>query len=195
MSESTRLPASRWSTAKAEADLFDFIVRLQPERVRIELFGELDVATVPRLSRRIEGLLGRFEHLELDLTHVEFLGSAGITLIAGAARRVGAGGTVTLLHPRTDIRRILDAVTLPACVAIGAPDPAPPIDPGHRLHDQLASTITTRTTVQQAIGVLAEQGGLQLAEASKALRTYARNANLSLSGAASTIVTRQHPTD
>lgn len=180
------------SAATCEADRFDFIVRLKPDRARIELFGELDSVTVPRLGRRIDGLLGRFEHLELDLTHLEFLGSAGITLFAGTATRAGGCGTVTLLHPRRGVQRILGAVTLPACVHIEA---APFLDGADRLHDQLERAIVSRASIEQAQGVIAEQAGVEMAEASSAMRAYARDANLRLTEVAATIVASQRSPD
>lgn len=108
----------QWRTAEHEVEHFEFNVRVHRDRVRIELFGELDVAATPTLCRRIDGLLARFEHLELDLTHLEFLGADGVALFAGAANALGATGTITLLSPSRGVRRVLDIVELPPCLRI-----------------------------------------------------------------------------
>lgn len=106
------------ATAEHETEAFDFVVRVHRDRVRIELFGELDMATAPTLCRRMDGLLARFQHVELDLTHLEFLGAAGVALLVSAANTMGATGTITLLAPSRGVRRVLDIVTLPTCLSI-----------------------------------------------------------------------------
>lgn len=124
MADFTRSTPLQWATSRHEAGNFDFIVRVHRDRVRIELFGELDGGTAPMLRRRIAGLLGRFEHLELDLTHLEFLGAAGLCMIFEAANAVGPRGTMALLFPSSCVLRTLHAVSLPAHVCIETTDPA-----------------------------------------------------------------------
>lgn len=61
--------------------------------------------------------------------------------------------------------------------------------------DQLQAALTSRVLIEQAKGVLAEQGGLEIADAFIAMRTYARNANQRLTDVASAIVERRLTAD
>jgi anti-sigma B factor antagonist len=73
--------------------------------VLLEVAGEIDMATAPRLGAAIDAALGdRPDLLVIDLTKVEFLGSAGLSVLmtgqqAAAAQstqlRVVAAGSVT----------------------------------------------------------------------------------------------------
>ena len=65
------------------------------------------------------------------------------------------------------------------------------------LSDQLQHALTSRVTIEQAKGVIAEQGGLEMADAFQAMRVYARNTNRLLTDVARDVVgpqaDSQHP--
>lgn len=61
--------------------------------------------------------------------------------------------------------------------------------------DQLQNALSSRITIEQAKGVIAEQAGLDMSEAFAAVRTYARNANLKLTDVATAIVERRLTAD
>ncbi len=58
---------------------------------------------------------------------------------------------------------------------------------------QLQAALTSRVVIEQAKGVLAQQGGLDMAGASQALRRYARDHDLGLTQLAHQVVSRQLP--
>lgn len=132
MADCTRSTA-RWATSTSGGD-FDFVVHVHEGHVRIELFGDLDDASAPMLACRIEGLLGRIAHLEIDLTHLQFLGAAGVGAFVRAANGLPAAGTMALVFPSRGVLRVLDIVTLPPCVRIHRSEPgaAPSHAPGRR---------------------------------------------------------------
>ena len=57
-----------------------------------------------------------------------------------------------------------------------------------RLNEQLSAALTSRVVIEQAKGVICERAGIQLDEAFSRLRTYARNHNLRLTGAAQAVI-------
>jgi anti-sigma B factor antagonist len=55
----------------------------------VELVGELDVTTMPRLRDRLAGLIADgHHHLVVDLQGVDFLDSTGLGVLLGGLRRV-----------------------------------------------------------------------------------------------------------
>ncbi|SDF08702.1 GAF domain-containing protein [Blastococcus fimeti] len=61
------------------------------------------------------------------------------------------------------------------------------------VNEQLQSALQSRIVLEQAKGVLAQQGGLQMDEAFVALRRYARDHNLRLTAVAEAVVARRLP--
>lgn len=61
------------------------------------------------------------------------------------------------------------------------------------LNDQLQTALTSRVVLEQAKGVLSQQGNLDMDEAFRALRRYARDNNLRLSDLAQAVVSRRLP--
>jgi GAF domain-containing protein len=64
-----------------------------------------------------------------------------------------------------------------------------------QLAEQLQGALTSRIVIEQAKGVLAEHGGVDLEQAFAALRAYARNNNVKLSDAAEDLVHGTTPPD
>ena len=61
------------------------------------------------------------------------------------------------------------------------------------VNDQLQQALSSRVVLEQAKGVLAQQGDLDMAQAFAVLRQYARDHNLRLAGVAKDVVTRDVP--
>jgi anti-anti-sigma factor len=80
----------------------------------LRLQGEVDHATAPFLHQRAESMLGDGSRsLVLDLTEVTFLDSSGINAIVRARNQAHAqGGTVTVRHASTIVRRVMDITGL-----------------------------------------------------------------------------------
>lgn len=76
---------------------------------RVELRGDVDMATAPELRRTLEELIddGATE-VVLDCRHLEFLDSSGIGTLVAARTRIGAEGVIALEAPRANVRRVLE---------------------------------------------------------------------------------------
>lgn len=61
------------------------------------------------------------------------------------------------------------------------------------VNEQLQTALTSRVVLEQAKGVLAQGGGLEMAEAFSVLRKYARDHNVRLTDAAQAVVSRALP--
>ena len=88
--------------------------------VVVQVVGEVDVYTAPRLKDRLlqverDGV----HHVVVDLTQVGFIDSVGLGVLIGALRRARAGGgTLVLAGPNARIRRILDITGLSSAFAV-----------------------------------------------------------------------------
>ena len=61
------------------------------------------------------------------------------------------------------------------------------------VNEQLQTALTSRVVLEQAKGVLAQRGGLEMAEAFSVLRNYSRDHNVRLTDAAQAVVSRMLP--
>jgi len=69
------------------------------------LHGELDMATVPQLERALDGVEGA---VVFDCAELSFVDSSGLAVFS----RVARNGGITLRNPRSNVRRVLEAVAL-----------------------------------------------------------------------------------
>lgn len=79
----------------------------------IEVAGELDIATAPKLCARLDAMrAGRLPRLLVDLTEVDFCDSTGLRALLGAASEVRAhGGRFAIVCPPSgDVARLLEIV-------------------------------------------------------------------------------------
>jgi anti-sigma B factor antagonist len=94
-----------------------------PRATIVQVVGEVDVFTAPRLKDRLlqverDGV----HHIAVDLSQVGFIDSIGLGVLIGALRRARAGGgTLVLAGPNARIRRILDITGLSNAFTV-APD-------------------------------------------------------------------------
>lgn len=98
------------------------------------------------------------------------------------------GTTVGALHP--DDLRLGQALADVASVALMQDRAA---TDRSAVNSQLQTALSSRVVLEQAKGLLAQQGGLEMPEAFAVLRHYARDHNLRLTDLAHAVVTRKVP--
>lgn len=60
--------------------------------VRLELLGELDLATLPRFRERLVQLRDERVPVSIDLSELDFMDSTGLAVLYGAAREAESDG-------------------------------------------------------------------------------------------------------
>jgi anti-sigma B factor antagonist len=79
----------------------------------IRLSGEIDVAVVPRLRAALELASAQARPIVVDMQHVEFIDSAGIAVLLGAAKRARiANGGFAVRNPTLATQRVFDILSL-----------------------------------------------------------------------------------
>ena len=95
--------------------------------VRVELTGELDIASARRVEPRLIEVEGKegLERLLIDLSGVTFIDSTGLSLLLNADGRARRGGwQVTIVTGKGPPRRILRTVGLDERLDVVADVPA-----------------------------------------------------------------------
>ena len=84
------------------------------DRVRLSLYGELDIAAAGRLDEELREAEGEGPaHIVLDLRNLTFLDSTGLrSLIAADARGREEGRRVTLVQGPAVVRRVFEITGL-----------------------------------------------------------------------------------
>ncbi|GAA2510213.1 STAS domain-containing protein [Pilimelia columellifera] len=80
----------------------------------LEVGGEVDVYTAPRLRERLQGLIdGGVRAIVVDLGRVEFLDSTGLGVLVGAMKRLRPiGGTFSLVCSKEPLLKIFRITAL-----------------------------------------------------------------------------------
>jgi anti-sigma B factor antagonist len=93
--------------------------RVDETSVVLQLRGELDLFTVQELQDQANGLAAEGVcRFLIDLSHVSFIDSAGISTIVWFFKRFRDTGSVCLIRPKPACRTALDLVQLPRIVPI-----------------------------------------------------------------------------
>jgi anti-sigma B factor antagonist len=103
---------------------FGVVVRHAEGDVIVELTGELDLATAPRLRDRLASLSedGQ-DRTILDLTHLDFIDSTGLSVLAMAYTRAqSSGGAMLVRNPSSAVMRIFEITGLASVFTIVADD-------------------------------------------------------------------------
>lgn len=80
---------------------------LSATTVLIAAFGEIDAASAGALSARIEDHLGGYRQLVLDLSRLEFFGTAGYSVLHRVHSRCARAGVDWVLVPGPEVERLL----------------------------------------------------------------------------------------
>ncbi len=79
----------------------------------VSVFGEIDLASEPQLREALEPLLREPNpQLVLDLTHVDFCDSTGMSLLVLSRRRLGRSGRLLLAGAQPHMERLLNVTGL-----------------------------------------------------------------------------------
>lgn len=89
-------------------------------QVTLIVHGEIDLATVPRLTECLnDALLAGDGDVRVDLGDVDFIDAAGMGALAGAAIRLNAAGrSLLVVNVRPRLRRVLEAGRLGELVRV-----------------------------------------------------------------------------
>jgi anti-anti-sigma factor len=92
----------------AMGDELSVTVRRERGAVIAEVTGDIDMSTVAGLRERLFGLADSGQPLIVDLNRITFIDSAGLGVLAGAARRAGQhGGSLHAVCSRPQTRKLL----------------------------------------------------------------------------------------
>jgi len=93
-----------------------FAVELGTDTIRpsLRLRGELDIATAGQLRDALRGLIrGGRQGVVLDLGELDFLGAAGLNVLAWAATALSrVGGKIIIVNASSIVRRVLSVTGL-----------------------------------------------------------------------------------
>jgi anti-sigma B factor antagonist len=79
----------------------------------VSVFGEIDMASEPVLRDALEPLLRRSNpQIVLDLSHVDFCDSTGVSLLVASRRRLGTRGRLLLAGAQPHMERLLQITGL-----------------------------------------------------------------------------------
>lgn len=97
---------------------------LNPDRTRLVLSGEIDVALSEELTEAVTDAEAAGLPVEVDARHVTFMDSSGIALLARLANRTP--GRLNLIQPPDVVRFLLDVTRIGDLVDVIDTEPAPP---------------------------------------------------------------------
>ena len=132
---------------------FDAVVCTDTAGSRVQLRGELDLATAPQLQQLLDQLRRQGHHqITLDLSGLEFLCAAGLAVFLRADQALRAvGGRLMLTRPTRLTRRVLAVTGLDTTLTIQPAQRreetsiAAPSIPRYAINPAAPQTITTRT--------------------------------------------------
>jgi anti-sigma B factor antagonist len=105
------------------AEPVEFVITeepFEPAGLIVSIAGELDIATVPKLRRRLVAALDRgVRRLVIDLRTLDFLDSVAVATLLHAARQLGDDGRLAVtVAPDSYIRMVFEIAGLPQCLDV-----------------------------------------------------------------------------
>lgn len=104
-----------------DASEFTMSVDRRGDAATVEVGGELDAYTAPKLRTCLEELMdsGRCHDIVIDLSDVAFVDSTGLGVIVGVHRRMrSAGARLCLASPRPSVGAVLEITGLTKAVSV-----------------------------------------------------------------------------
>ncbi|MDO4405180.1 MAG: STAS domain-containing protein [Atopobiaceae bacterium] len=81
--------------------------------------GKLTVQTAPELDAAIEGLDANIMELEINLSELDYISSAGLRVLVSTQKMMTTrGGTMTLVSPNDDVYEVFDMTGLAEVLTI-----------------------------------------------------------------------------
>ncbi len=86
----------------------------------VEVTGELELATAPRLRQQVVSLVGAdCLRVVLDLTRVDFIDSVGLGVVVGALKRTRTrGGDLRVVAPEQRVRSLFTLTRLDEIIVV-----------------------------------------------------------------------------
>ena len=78
------------------------------KKLTMELKGRLDTSTSPELDAEMMPLLKGVTELDIELSALDFITSAGLRVLLKAAQTMGEEGERTVLNPNSEVREVLN---------------------------------------------------------------------------------------
>ena len=105
---------------------FEVRVAFGGERVVLAVVGEVDIVTAPEFGAVLDAVIARgHRDVVLDLAGLEFMGAAGLRVVAGGAVRLRTSGAkLTVRSASAMVVRILEITGLAGVVSFEQPRPA-----------------------------------------------------------------------
>lgn len=174
--------------------LFELAI-LYTDSVVVGVRGDLDALTAPALSASIGALVDTgHNNVVLDLAAVEFMGAAGLGVVAAASNQLRpTGGTIAIRSPSSSTRRLFDIAGMldwldddvPAALWTSSPE-------RQRLSESEAATATAPMMVAGASTAGVSMAPLSRDVANVALRLITALAAAMVTGADGVSVTLRH---
>jgi len=76
--------------------------------LKLALEGRLDTTTAPELETVVKGELDGVSALEIDMTALEYISSAGLRVLLAAQKIMNKQGTMKVTHANDDIMEIFE---------------------------------------------------------------------------------------
>ena len=91
----------------------DIKTNVEGTKATLELSGKLTVNTSPELSSAVDRLPGDVRDIDIDLTDVDYVASAGLRVFVATDKlAVKRGGAMRLLHPCDEVMEVLEMTGL-----------------------------------------------------------------------------------
>lgn len=83
------------------------------DKATITIAGKLSVATSPELETAVRGLPESIANVEMDLTDLEYISSAGLRVLVATEKLCASrSGKMRLLHPNAEVSEVFEMTGL-----------------------------------------------------------------------------------
>jgi anti-anti-sigma factor len=133
--EPNAVPDDAQERAVADAPPFEARLTLTETDAIVQVAGEIDISTSPRLSALVEQVVGQRPRIVFDLRDTTFIDSSGLAVVVSAHRRLGPAPEAVVIRAAPRAARMLFRLT--GCERLvtfdeepdGAADPLRPVPP------------------------------------------------------------------